>query len=108
MRLNVTTPASDGNAAARIYEFEAYGGRRRRPTGNLALGKPATADSSCNANEGPAKAVNGSVTGGNTDKWCSTRRHQVAAGRPRLQPDREPVRRQARRRRRREHRLEHP
>jgi hypothetical protein len=38
---------------------------------NLALGQPATADSSCNANEGPAKAVNGSVTGGNLDKWCS-------------------------------------
>jgi hypothetical protein len=38
---------------------------------NLALGKPATADSSCNANEGPAKAVNGSVAGGNLDKWCS-------------------------------------
>ena len=39
--------------------------------GNLALGKVATADSSCNANEGPAKAVNGSVAGGNLDKWCS-------------------------------------
>ena len=25
MRLNITTPASDGNAAARIYEFEVYG-----------------------------------------------------------------------------------
>jgi predicted alpha-1,2-mannosidase len=39
--------------------------------GNLALNQPATADSSCNANEGPAKAVNGSVSGGTTDKWCS-------------------------------------
>src|SRR6185312_10205992 len=38
---------------------------------NVALNKTATADSSCNANEGPAKAVNGSVTGGNSDKWCS-------------------------------------
>jgi hypothetical protein len=38
---------------------------------NLALNKPATADSSCNANEGPAKAVNGSVSGGNSDKFCS-------------------------------------
>jgi hypothetical protein len=38
---------------------------------NLALNRPATADSSCNANEGPAKAVNGSISGGNTDKWCS-------------------------------------
>jgi hypothetical protein len=25
VKLNVTTPASDGNAAARIYEFEVYG-----------------------------------------------------------------------------------
>ena len=39
---------------------------------NLATFHPATADSSCSANEGPAKAVNGSVTGGNSDKWCST------------------------------------
>jgi predicted alpha-1,2-mannosidase len=39
--------------------------------GNLALNHPATADSSCNANESPDKAVNGSVSGGNSDKWCS-------------------------------------
>lgn len=38
---------------------------------NLALGRPATASGQCNANEGPAKAVNGSVSGGNTDKWCA-------------------------------------
>ncbi|MBF8284853.1 MAG: hypothetical protein HW378_3768 [Anaerolineales bacterium] len=38
---------------------------------NLALNKPATADSQCSANEGPAKAVNGSVSGGDGDKWCS-------------------------------------
>jgi hypothetical protein len=42
------------------------------PGTNLALNKQATADSSCNPNEGPAKAVNGSVSGGNSDKWCST------------------------------------
>jgi hypothetical protein len=41
------------------------------PTNNLALNKPATADSQCAANEAPAKAVNGTVNGGNTDKWCS-------------------------------------
>src|SRR6185503_1081681 len=41
------------------------------PPGNLALNKPATGSAACNANEGPAKAVNGSVTGGLTDKWCS-------------------------------------
>jgi hypothetical protein len=42
------------------------------PTGNnLALNKPATGTAACNANEVPAKAVNGSVTGGTGDKWCS-------------------------------------
>ena len=41
------------------------------PPGNLALNKPATADSSCGASEGPEKAVNGSVSGGVSDKWCS-------------------------------------
>ena len=42
------------------------------PSGtNLALNKPAMADSQCNANEGPAQAVNGSVSGGASDKWCS-------------------------------------
>ncbi|MEU8080690.1 GH92 family glycosyl hydrolase [Catellatospora citrea] len=69
LRLNITTPANDGNTAARIYEFEAYGGS----TGpvNVALGKTATADSSCNADEAAAKAVNGTWTAGTTDKWCS-------------------------------------
>jgi chitinase len=38
---------------------------------NLALNKPASGSTACNANEGPAKAVNGSVSGGNTDKFCS-------------------------------------
>ena len=70
VRLNITTPANDGNGAARIPEFEVYG-----PGGtgvsNVALGRPSVADSQCNANEGPEKAVNGSVSGGNTDKWCS-------------------------------------
>jgi beta-glucanase (GH16 family) len=50
---------------------------------NLALNKPATGSTPCNANEGPAKAVNGSVTGGLTDKWCSgaaTRFLQVDLG----------------------------
>jgi predicted alpha-1,2-mannosidase len=68
VRLSITTPANDGNGAARINEFEVYGGGG---PSNVALGQPATADSSCNANEGPAKAVNGTVTGGTTDKWCS-------------------------------------
>ncbi|GAA4250138.1 discoidin domain-containing protein [Dactylosporangium darangshiense] len=39
--------------------------------GNLALNKPATASGQCAASEGPEKAVNGSWTGGNADKWCA-------------------------------------
>jgi hypothetical protein len=69
VRLDVITPSNNGNGAARIDEFEVYGGAPG-PV-NVALNKPATADSSCNVNEGPAKANNGSVTGGGTDKWCS-------------------------------------
>ncbi|GAA2611301.1 hypothetical protein GCM10010399_47680 [Dactylosporangium fulvum] len=41
------------------------------PTVNLALNRPATADSQCAATEAPGKAVNGTVNGGNADKWCS-------------------------------------
>jgi len=69
VRLSITTPANNGNGAARIYEFEVYG--PGGATTNVALSKAATADSSCNANEGPEKAVNGSVSGGSSDKWCS-------------------------------------
>jgi hypothetical protein len=38
---------------------------------NLALNKPATGSTVCASSEGPEKAVNGSVSGGNSDKWCS-------------------------------------
>jgi hypothetical protein len=38
---------------------------------NLALNRPATGSTACNANEGPAKAVNGSVSGSTSDKFCS-------------------------------------
>jgi hypothetical protein len=41
------------------------------PGANLALNRPATGSAACSANEMPAKAVNGSVSGGNSDKWCS-------------------------------------
>ena len=78
VRLNVTLAQQTSNAAARIYELEVYapsGSPTPTPTppsgGNLALGKAATGTTSCNANETPAKAVNGSVSGGNSDKWCS-------------------------------------
>ena len=56
------------------YTLNAIPGVTPPPGGanNLALNRPATADSSCSTTEGPAKAVNGSVTGGNGDKWCST------------------------------------
>jgi hypothetical protein len=38
---------------------------------NLALNRPTTASAPCNPQETSAKAVNGSVTGGLADKWCS-------------------------------------
>ena len=38
---------------------------------NLALNRPATSSTPCNSSETAAKAFNGSVTGGTTDKWCS-------------------------------------
>jgi putative alpha-1,2-mannosidase len=38
---------------------------------NVAVGKPATGSAACNTNEAPAKAVNGSWTGGSSDKFCT-------------------------------------
>ncbi|WP_242112103.1 PKD domain-containing protein [Luteimonas aquatica] len=38
---------------------------------NLALNKAATGSAACNGNESPAKAVNGTVSGGNADKFCT-------------------------------------
>ncbi|MFI2647706.1 discoidin domain-containing protein [Micromonospora fulviviridis] len=46
-------------------------GLRRRPD-EPGAEPPATADSQCASTEGPEKAVNGSTSGGNSDKWCST------------------------------------
>ncbi len=68
--LGTTANTSWGSAAADAPPSFDSGSTPPGPT-NLALNKPATADSSCNANEGPAKAVNGSVSGGTSDKWCS-------------------------------------
>lgn len=62
------TNVYEGNASltdVRLYVPES------QPAANLALNKPATADSQCADDESPAKAVNGSWTGGGTDKWCS-------------------------------------
>jgi hypothetical protein len=67
VRLNVTTPTQTSDLATRIYELEAYGPAQT----NLALNRPATGSTACSATEGPEKAVNGSVTGGNSDKFCS-------------------------------------
>jgi F5/8 type C domain len=81
VRLNIVTPTNNGNGAARIYELEVYGGAGG--PSNLAVNRPATGSTACNPNEGPAKAVNGSASGGNSDKFCSlagTRFLQVDLG----------------------------
>ena len=71
VRLNIIRPTYSGEPIARIYEFEIYG-----PDGpeNLALGRPVTGSLPCNPDEGPEKAVNGSVAGGQTDRWCAADR----------------------------------
>ena len=68
VRLNVTRPSYSGEPVARIYEFEVYG-----PDGrvNLALDRPATGSVPCSQDQGPEKAVNGSVSGGPADSWCA-------------------------------------
>jgi hypothetical protein len=71
VRLNVTRPSYSGEPLARIYEFEVYG-----PDGrvNLALHRPATGSVPCSEEQGPEKAVNGSVGGGEPDRWCAHER----------------------------------
>jgi hypothetical protein len=68
VRLNVTRPSYAGEPVARIYEFEVYG-----PDGkvNLALNRPITGSEPCSPEQGPEKAVNGSVAGGQADAWCA-------------------------------------
>jgi hypothetical protein len=68
VRLNVTRPSYSGEPVARIYEFEVFGNDGRV---NLALNRPATGSSPCSANQGPEKAVNGSVAAGRADGWCA-------------------------------------
>ena len=67
VRLNVIRPSYNEDPVARIYEFEVYGPDGAR---NLALGRPATGSIPCSEDQGPEKAVNGSVAGGETDRWC--------------------------------------
>ena len=68
VRLNVRSASYNGEPVARIYEFEVYG-----PDGpvNLALHRPATGSVPCSPDQGPEKAVNGSVAGGQADRWCA-------------------------------------
>jgi hypothetical protein len=67
VRLNIFVPTQKNDPSARIYEFEVYGDGPK----NLALNRPATGSTPCSADEGPEKAVNGSVGGGKKDRWCS-------------------------------------
>jgi hypothetical protein len=68
VRLNISRPSYTGEPVARIYEFEVYG-----PDGkvNLALNRQATGSEPCSPDQGPEKAVNGSVAGGQADRWCA-------------------------------------
>ena len=68
VRLNVLRPSYSGEPVARIYEFEVYG-----PDGmqNLALHRPVTGSRPCSPDQGPEKAVNGSVARGRADQWCA-------------------------------------
>ena len=68
VRLNVSRPSYSGEPVARIYEFEVYGPEGKE---NLALNRPATGSQPCSQDQGPEKAVNGSVSGGQTDQWCA-------------------------------------
>jgi hypothetical protein len=68
VRLNVTRPTYSGEPVARIYEFEIYGPDGRT---NLALGRGATGSIPCSPDQGPEKATNGSVAGGQADRWCA-------------------------------------
>jgi hypothetical protein len=68
VRLNIRVPSYNGDPAARIFEFEVYGNNEST---NLALNRPATGSTPCSDSQGPEKAVNGSVKGGQTDCWCS-------------------------------------
>jgi len=68
VRLNVTRPTYSGEPVARIYEFEVYGPDGRE---NRARGRAATGSIPCSPDQGPEKAVNGSVAGGEADRWCA-------------------------------------
>lgn len=68
VRLNISRPTYSGEPIARIYEFEIYGADGGE---NLARGRPVTGSAPCSPEQGPEKAVNGSVAGGKADGWCA-------------------------------------
>jgi len=68
VRLNINRPTYSGDTTATIYEFEIYGTEAGQ---NLALGRPTTGSPPCTPDQGPEKAVNGSVAGGKNDAWCA-------------------------------------
>ncbi|WP_051367693.1 GH92 family glycosyl hydrolase [Hamadaea tsunoensis] len=72
VRMNVLNGTQTSATPTRIYEFEVYGTPGSGSVTNVALNKTATGSAACNTNEAPAKAVNGSVSGGSSDKFCST------------------------------------
>jgi len=72
VRMNINRPSYNGEPVARIYEFEIYGPGGAGSSGvNLARGRPATGTLPCKIEQGPEKAVNGSVSGGENDRWCA-------------------------------------
>jgi hypothetical protein len=68
VRLNITRPSYSGEPVARIYEFEMYAPDSRE---NLARGGTATGSPPCTPDQGPERAVNGSVAAGRADAWCA-------------------------------------
>jgi hypothetical protein len=68
VRLNITRPTYSGEPVAKIYEFEIYGPDGRE---NFARGGTATGSPSCTPDQGPERAVNGSVAAGRADAWCA-------------------------------------
>jgi hypothetical protein len=68
VRLNITRPSYSGEPVARIYELEVYGPDSRE---NLARRGTATGSPPCTPEQGPERAVNGSVTAGRADAWCA-------------------------------------
>ena len=68
VRLNITRPSYSGEPVARIYEFEVYGSDGSE---NFALRGTATGSPSCTEEQGPERAINGSVGAGRADAWCA-------------------------------------